>query len=228
MRTTIAVITATTMWGCWAPEMAEPQEVSEPSHSPTGGISTQPQAQIQTIELTATPPGQFPSPPFTAWTVEDRLSIEPPGSNPIPINRLGVRIEVLQVMNEGQGRMLVECSTCGTDRTGPVRGYLQIDKGIRAKGSPGSAQDPLARALSQRARWANQQDLPNDAEHHDMCALIDHGFILSSDRKHAQWLLDGGQVDLHYTENQWTLDTATLTPPLSGQDGRCRTSGRAQ
>lgn len=228
MRATITLIIATNIWGCWAPEMAEPQEASNPLEAVQEGHPEHHLPPTQSVELTATPPEQFPTPPFTAWTVEDRISIEPPGADAIPIRRLGVRIEVLQIMNEGQGRMLIECGTCGPDGHTPVRGYLQIDKGIRTKGSPGSAQDPLARALSQRARWANQQDLPNQAEHHDMCALVDHGFTLSTDRQHAQWQLDGGQMDLYFSENQWTLDSETLSPPSPNQSGRCRTSGRTR
>ena len=155
-----------------------------------------------TPEVLPTPADRLPEAPFTAWTTTSPLTIVAPGGRPLAtLRRLGVRLEVLQVL---EARMRVECIGCEGEAAG-VEGWVQRDT-VRAARTGGQDHDPLIGGLKRRAGWAGSRDLPTGAAPAGMCALIDHGFTL--DGTVATWEYGGGRLVLSWHDGAWSQTLA--------------------
>ncbi len=172
---------------CWAPEIAEPGEeapADEAHHDHPASEAIGPGGvPLPTVSHATTPPDQFPSPPFTAWTVQSPLSIQGPNSSKPPlitVRRRGVRIEVLQILPD-QERMLVRCDGCPAVDGVPIQGFLQTTKGVRVKGSPGDETDPLRSNPPAPGRLGQRAEPPRRGR--SECHVCPRG----------PWLCAGGQ-----------------------------------
>ena len=130
------------------------------------------------------------------------------------IRRLGVRIEVAQVLGH---RTRFTCTGCQGSEHG-VEAWLQPGR-LRAAGAPGTPEDPLVAALQLRARWAGGANLPQGARPEQMCAVIDAGFEWTGS-KTATWEHDEGRVVLSWTGSRWSATEAK--PARNGTDCRAR------
>lgn len=220
---------------CSAPELAppgppppvgpewKPPEVPSPPPPPEPGEPTEGSplpapvaAPMEPPPMAPTPSDSLPRPPFTAWTVTAPLTlVGPGGTNLAIIDRLGVRVEVEQVL---EGRMRVRCAAIGAGEE--LEGWLPLDT-VRAVGLLGPASDPLGAALRQRATWAGGAELPSGADTHGMCALIDHGFTLARDGRSATWSSPPASLELAYQSEGWSI--GEVTGQAAGEDWSCRT-----
>ena len=137
----------------------------------------------------------------------------PGGTAVAHIQRLGVRIDVLQVLEH---RTRFRCAGCSGATEG-VEAWLQPGR-LRAAGTGGSPEDPLVVALQIRARWAGGADLPEGATPGQMCALVDAGFTMPEPGA-AVWETAGGRLELTWSDGRWSI--ATASPPRVSAD--CRT-----
>jgi len=218
---------------CWAPEVAEPPSEDAPTPPPEAPVTTPGKpAPPEPIshpppplpprapppKLSSTPESELSEPPFTAWTTHAPLTPVGPGGVAVAhIKKLGVRIEVVQVLEH---RTRFTCAGCTGAEHG-VEAWLQPGR-LRASGAPGTPDDPLVAALQLRARWAGGNKLPEGASREQMCALVDAGFTWTGSTT-ATWSLDSGKLVLTWNDGRWSI--AEATPPQSGSD--CRTQ-RAQ
>ncbi len=156
----------------------------------------------------------LPGAPFTAWTTAAPLTIVAPGGQPVTtLKQLGVRVEVLQVLD---ARLRVRCTGCAGDAR-DAEGWIQPER-VRAARTPGQTHDPLTEALKRRARWASGAELPAGAAPAALCALVDQGFTLNGDT--ATWSADGGRAVLSWDGGAWTLVAATA--PTSAPPWPCQ------
>ena len=216
---------------CWAPPDGDgvaptPPPDDTPTPSPTPPPSPLP-APVVAPEAPITPvaqePGavrassaeELPAAPFTAWTAESPLTVVGPGGVQVAVlRRLGVRVEVLQVLD---ARIRIRCDGCGEEPA--PEGWVNHDT-LRAADSHGSLDDPLSRALRLRAAWAGRRDLPADADPASLCALIDHGFELEPTR--ARWSHATGLLDLRWVVDDWVPHTTRN--PVDATSWSCRTT----
>ena len=225
---------------CSAPEIADlPSDVTPPPNVPPDPPSERPQPTPSPAELAGraaapTPPSAAPPPekkappqklvatpedtlgppPYTAWTTHAPLTPVGPGGVAVAhIKRLGVRIDVVQVLDH---RTRFTCTGCTGESEG-AEAWLQPGR-LRAAGSGGSPEDPLVVALQIRARWAGGTDLPEGATPGQMCALVDAGFTLPSPGT-AVWQSDGGRLELTWSDGRWSI--ASVKAPRGSTN--CRT-----
>ncbi len=144
------------------------------------------------------------TPPFSAWTTATPLTlVAPGGANLGVLDRVGIRVQVLQVR---AGRIHVACTGC-TGAAKDARGYLprevlwlSPDAGATA---PDSADDPLTLLLAHRARWAAGQDLPEGTTPGAMCWLVDQGIGIDGSKASAE--SGGGGLLLQRIGAAWRL-----------------------
>lgn len=197
-----------------APEPAAPAVQHRPPPPEPTRPPPAPAPAGPTPEVLPTPTADLAGPPFTAWTTTAPLTIVAPGGTPVTtLKRLGVRVEVLQVLD---ARVRVRCTGCAGDLR-DAEGWLQPER-IRAARTAGRSHDPLTEALKRRARWASGSDLPGGAAPASLCALVDQGFTLQGDT--ATWSADGGRLVLQWDGAAWSLDAATA--PTGGPPWPCQ------
>ena len=156
--------------------------------------------------------------PTSAWTAAVPLTIVAPGGeNLAVIEKLGVRVKVLQVR---EGRILVECTACD----GAARGKEGwMPKGVlwgalpAEEGDSPSAKDPLTLALKTRARWASGIGLPEGSNPHAYCAAIDTGWELQDSQAIVRH--QNGEIRLTRSGSTWTI--SRFDPPPPPQSGSC-------
>ena len=208
---------------CSAPTTAPPGAAPVPApvpdpaptavHAPPPPEPARPAAPAAPVgptpEVLPTPEDRIPDAPFTAWTTTAPLTLVAPGGRPVAtLRRLGVRLEVEQVLD---ARMRVRCVGCDGDEAG-VEAWVQRGT-VRAARTGGRDHDPLIGGLKRRAGWAGSRDLPPDAAPAALCALIDHGFTL--DGSTATWEYGGGRLVLAWADGAWA-QTAIVPPELDG------------
>jgi hypothetical protein len=197
-----------------APAAAPVAAPAPPAVAPPAAPAPPPPAVQPRVD--PTPDDQLPEPPFTAYTAMAPLSPVGPGGAPaVHLKRLGVRVEVLQVLDH---RTRVRCAGCGPEAA-DREVWIQAGR-LRALRSPGAQADPLAAALRLRARWAAGDGLPDGLSARQACRLIDHGFTWTGDE--ARWELDGGLLRLRWDGERWAV--AEATPPGVDPDWRCATA----
>ena len=155
--------------------------------------------------------------PVTAWTAAVPLTlVAPGGSNLVVLEKLGVRVEVIQVR---EGRILVQCTGCGGDHAGAEgwmpRGVLWA--AFTPAAPPNDATDPLTLALQYRASWASGAPAPEGLSPDQACALADGGWQLQPNLAIAE--SNGGKLVLSRSGADWTLVEAT--PPTATISGTC-------
>jgi hypothetical protein len=189
---------------CTAPELAPPAELA--GSLPVGTSGT----PVETLD---TPP------PFPAWTTATPLTlVAPGGANVGVLERVGVRVKVLQIR---AGRIHVLCTGCeGLSEGG--EGYLPRDvlwaAPVAAAEAPSSGDDPLSLLLAHRARWAVGLDLPEGGTASAMCWLVDQGLTVEGSRAASE--RGGGSLVLQRTGAIWRLTEAA--PPSTAPEGwRC-------
>ncbi|MEC8423480.1 MAG: hypothetical protein VX000_06860, partial [Myxococcota bacterium] len=134
------------------PHPAPPPEPASP-HRPPAPPGPMP-------EVVPTPTERIPGAPFTAWTTTAPLTLVAPGGRPVAtLQRLGVRVEVEQVL---EARLRVRCTGCVGDARG-AEGWVQPGQ-LRAARTGGETHDPLIGGLKRRAGWAGRRDLPAGGE----------------------------------------------------------------
>ena len=158
------------------------------------------------------------APPFSAWTAATPLTlVAPGGANLAIIEKLGVRVEVQQVR---EGRILVRCSGC-TGESANAEGWMP--RGVLWTAlEPGSsatvtATDPLTVALKSRARWAQNQNLPEGVSADTMCALVDQGFKAEASQAISE--AGNGQIRLARVGANWSV--ADFIAPNTSVTGSC-------
>ncbi len=167
------------------------------------------------IETLDTPP------PFPAWTTATPLTlVAPGGANVGVLDRVGIRVEVLQIR---AGRIHVRCDGC-EGRAQRAEGYLPRQVLWAAPPQPTqrpeSGADPLSLLLSYRAHWASGQDLPDGTTAAAMCWLTDQGVAV--DGAIASVERGGGRLQLQRKGASWEL--TEIRPPTSAPaDWRCTT-----
>jgi len=157
----------------------------------------------------------FPSP---AWTAAVPLTIVAPGGENLAVlDKLGVRVEVLQVR---EGRILVNCTGCTGSAKGAEgwmpRGVLWGQLPAPQSPSP-KTKDPLSLALMLRAQWAGGVGLPDGADPNAFCASIDRGWEIEDSQ--AVVTHDNGEIKLQRAGSDWSL--TRLDPPPPPQSGSC-------
>lgn len=200
-----------------APGPTEPAAHAVPHTPETSPASPPSPTDLSPLpEVLSVRPARYPAVPFTAWTTRAPLDLKREGADPLHLDRLGVRVEVLAVDEDG---LSVVCTGC----TGPAagaRGRLARES-VHPVGVPGSNTDPLALAMRLRARWSSGADLPAGASNRAMCVLVDHGFVLEGDT--ARWQADGGTLVLGWDGERWTI--REISPAWPHGDGDCRIEG---
>jgi hypothetical protein len=193
---------------------APPPEPDTPAvHAPPPPEPSRPRAPAAPLgpspAVVPTPAARMPGAPFTAWTTTAPLTLVAPGGRPVAtLRRLGVRVEVEQVL---ESRLRVRCTGCTGDAQ-DAEGWLQPGN-LRAARTGGQDHDPLIGGLKRRAGWAGRRDLPPDAEPAALCALVDHGFTL--DGAVATWEHAGGRLVLSWDDGAWS-QTTLAAPTLEG------------
>jgi len=182
-----------------------------------------PQAELagsQPVGTAGTPIETLDTPlPFPAWTTATPLTlVAPGGANLGVLDRVGVRVKVLQVRD---GRIHVACTGCEGEALN-AEGYLprQVLWAAPAAGkeAPESGDDPLSLLLAHRARWAAGLDLPEGGTPSSMCWLVDQGVIVDGSK--AENASGGGSLRLQRTGAAWRLTAAQ--PPTTAPEGwRC-------
>lgn len=187
---------------CSAPELAPQTDLA----------GAQPIASGPLIEETST---TFPA---TAWTAAVPLTlVAPGGKNLAVLDKLGVRVEVLQVR---QGRILVNCTGCADSSTG-AEGWMP--KGVLWSSFPApstadpSAKDPLSLALGLRAQWGSGVGIPEGMSGDTLCAIADQGWTVTPNQAVASH--GGGEIKLQRRGSSWAL--AGISPPPSPISGSC-------
>jgi len=156
--------------------------------------------------------------PASAWTAAVPLTIVAPGGENLAVlDKLGVRVEVLQVR---EGRILVNCTGC----TGTAKGAEGwMPKGVLWGALPSpentepTTKDPLSLALKLRAQWASGSGLPEGADPNAYCASIDQGWTIEDSQ--AVVTHQNGEIKLQRAGSDWSL--TRLDPPPPPQSGSC-------
>lgn len=234
---------------CWAPTVAPvgddaPDPVPEPEEHGPGPAPDAPQPPPAEVGAPpdvgsprptprAVPPAvwssaELPEAPFTAWTARAPLTLVGPGGVTVEVvRRVGVRVEVLQVLD---GRMRVRCEGCegGSPGTGP-EGWLPLDA-VRAADDHGEPDDALSALLRQRAAWAGGRGLPEGVGASPLCELVDRGFALPpGGRVLEELVLDAGdeiRASFSWEEGAWTLVEISGVPTQGAWT--CRTTRPSQ
>ena len=214
--------------GCSAPDGPPPDEGPDPAPiatppppepsrpAPPRPAAPAPKPQAPAPVLEATPADALPEAPFTAWTTKAPLTLVGPGGVSVALlDRLGVRVDVVQVLDARVRVTCVGCRGAGRD----LEGWLPQGV-LRAAGHPGTSQDPLVAALRTRASWAGSRDPALPAG--PLCGLIDQGFAWTGAA--ATWEADGGRLVLGYDEGHWT-ETSRQDPAPASPPRGCRTAG---
>jgi len=179
--------------GCTAPAPAPTADLAGSKPIGTDGI---PAESIPT------------QPPFPAWTTATPLTLVAPGGENLgSLDRVGVRVQVLQIR---PGRVHAACTAC-EDKLRDAEGYLpknvlwvMPDPGEE---TPTTADDPLTLLMAHRARWAQGLDLPAGSTSRAMCWLADHGIAV--DGSTATSDSGGGTLLLQRIGASWRLTEAT-------------------
>jgi hypothetical protein len=156
--------------------------------------------------------------PVNAWTAAVPLTlVAPGGTNIVILEKLGVRVDVIQVR---VGRILVQCTGCEGEYAGAEgwmpRGVLWA--ALSAESAPEDAKDPLTLALQYRAWWASGAPAPKGFSPEQACALSDGGWRLEPNLAVAE--SGGGKLVLKRTGANWSLAEAIApTVPVSGSCG---------
>ena len=187
---------------CSAPELAPQTDLA----------GAQPVAVGPLIEDQA---NTFPTP---AWTAAVPLTIVAPGGENLEVlDKLGVRVEVLQVR---EGRILVECTGCQGDAKG-AQGWMP--RGVLWGPIPApptgelTAKDPLTLALMLRSRWSQGSEIKDGQPPEAYCVAIDQGWEIQASQavvKHSE-----GELRLQRHGSTWSLTRADPPPPP--QKGSC-------
>lgn len=244
------VLLLQTLLACWAPTVApvggeapdpapEPAEPEGSQGGPAEGAPAHeapeapgPSPAAVAPQPTEPPPvwasSELPEAPFTAWTARAPLTLVGPGGVTVTVlRRLGVRVEVLQVLD---GRMRVRCEGCegGAAGTGP-EGWLPLDA-VRAADDHGVPDDALSTLLRQRAAWTGGRGLPAGAAPSALCELVDRGFLpIPGGRVQERLDLDAteqGRVTLTWSTGGW--EVAEITGDLGDRGWSCRTTRPSQ
>jgi hypothetical protein len=219
---------------CSAPTTAPPGagsppvEDADPHANPTAGAAPpaspapppeaapppppEPTRIAPAVQPTAT--DKLPAAPFTAWTTTAPLTLVAPGGRSVAaVASLGVRVEVLQVLD---ARLRVRCVGCPPE-TVDTEGWVQPGH-LRAARRPGASHDPITGALKRRAQWAQGAGLPTGASPGAGCALVDRGFTLDGDT--ATWEQEGGRLALTWDGTRWLEGETTI--PATPEGWPCR------
>jgi len=156
--------------------------------------------------------------PTPAWTAAVPLTIVAPGGENLEVlDKLGVRVEVLQVR---EGRILVECTGCqgrGRGAQGWMpRGVLWGPIPAADTDTP-TAKDPLTLALQLRAQWSQGNGLSDAQQAAAYCVAVDQGWEIQASQavvKHAN-----GEIRLQRHGSTWSLTRSDPPPPP--QTGTC-------
>ncbi len=180
---------------CSAPELAPQTDLA----------GAQPLASGPAIEAQNTPL------PSAAWTAAVPLTlVAPGGANLVILDRLGVRVEVIQIR---EGRILVQCTGCTADSANAEgwmpRGVLWAELPLDDDATL-QASDPLTLALRLRARWAKGIGIPTGSTADAMCAAIDQGWKI--DANQAVVTHGGGEIKLSRTGAHWRLSQTDPAP----------------
>ena len=156
--------------------------------------------------------------PVSAWTAAVPLTlVAPGGKNLAVLDKLGVRVEVLQVR---QGRILVNCTGCEPATRG-AEGWMP--KGVLWSALPApkttspSEKDPLSLALGLRSQWMTGVGLPEGATADVLCAIADQGWAITTNQAVASQA--DGEIKLQRRGSTWTLTSISL--PSASVDGGC-------
>ncbi len=187
---------------CSAPELAPQTDLA----------GAQPIASGPLIEETSS---AFP---VSAWTAAVPLTlVAPGGKNLAVLDKLGVRVEVLQVR---QGRILVNCTGCEAT-SGGAEGWMP--KGVLWGALPApetkspSEKDPLSLALGLRSQWMSGLGLPEGVSGDTLCAIADQGWTVTTNQAVASHA--GGEIKLQRRGSEWTL--TSISPPPTPIEGSC-------
>jgi hypothetical protein len=158
-------------------------------------------------------------PPFPAWTTATPLTLVAPGGKNLGVlEKVGVRVEVLQIR---AGRVHVRCTGC-TESAQDAEGYLPRQvlwaAAEAARAPPAQGEDPLSLLLAHRSRWASGADLPAGASPAQMCWLADQGIAVDGGR--ASSSTGGGILLIQRTGASWSLSTAQ-PPTQAPADWSC-------
>ncbi len=156
--------------------------------------------------------------PVAAWTAAVPLTlVAPGGTNIVVLEKLGVRVDVIQVR---EGRILVQCTGCEGESAGAEgwmpRGVLWA--ALSTESAPNDAKDPLSLALKYRAWWASGGPAPEGFSPDQACGMSDGGWQVEPNLAVAE--SGGGKLVLKRTGANWTLAEAIApTVPPSGSCG---------
>jgi len=156
--------------------------------------------------------------PVSAWTAAGPLTlVAPGGTNIVVLEKIGVRVKVIQVR---VGRILVQCTGCDgefADAEGWMpRGVLWA--ALSEDSDPPKAKDPLTLALRYRARWSSGTSVPEGLTADQVCAIADSGWRIEPNLAVAE--SHGGKLVLSRTGANWTLvEAAAPNAVMSGSCG---------
>jgi hypothetical protein len=156
--------------------------------------------------------------PVSAWTAAVPLTlVAPGGSNIVVLEKLGVRVDVIQVR---EGRILVQCTGCEGEHAGAEgwmpRGVLWA--ALSTETAPDDAKDPLTLALQYRSWWTSGAPAPEGLTQAQACALVDGGWRMEPNLAVAE--SSGGKLVLSRTGASWSFVEAFVpTTALSGSCG---------
>ena len=155
--------------------------------------------------------------PVPAWTAAIPLTlVAPGGTNIVVLEKLGVRVEVIQVR---EGRILVQCTGCEGEYAGAEgwmpRGILWA--ALPAEAAPKAAKDPLTLALQYRAWWASGGSAPDGLTTAQACGLSDGGWQVEPNLAVAE--NGDGKLVLSRSGANWSLVEAIA--PSTALSGSC-------
>lgn len=179
---------------CSAPELAPQTDLAG-----AAPVASGPLIEDQSVE--------FPAP---AWTAAVPLTlVAPGGSNLAVLDRLGVRVQVLQVR---EGRILVQCSGCSGEAEG-AEGWMP--RGVLWAGppTPPSEKDPLSLVLGLRASWLERP--PSGLTADQACAIADSGWRVEPNRAVAEAM--GGSLVLKRIGSDWAMVESTAPTRASAR-----------
>ena len=187
---------------CSAPELAPQSDLA----------GAQPIASGPLIEETSS------DLPVSAWTAAVPLTlVAPGGKNLAVLDKLGVRVEVLQVR---EGRILVRCTGCEDSSRG-AEGWMP--KGVLWGALPAadtrnpSEKDPLSLALGLRSQWAAGLGVPDGMTGDALCVIADQGWTVTANQAVASHA--GAEIKLQRRGSEWTL--TSISSPSSPISGTC-------
>ncbi len=189
---------------CSAPVIAPSAELAGSQPVGSNGVA------VESVQST---------PPFSAWTTATPLTLVAPGGDNLGVlERVGIRVEVLQIR---AGRIHVSCTGC-EEKAKDAQGYLprQVLWAAPPLGAtaPQTAEDPLSLLLAHRSRWAAGHDLPEGTTAAAMCWLADQGVTIDGSK--ASSLSGNGSLLLQRTGASWRL-TEVQGPASAPGDWAC-------